>query len=216
MLADRLVQAAAAMMLIAAASSAAVAECKPDTAANHDRTLVSGISALHVDELWASIRVNSQDRRTGGAEFGLALCRWPAYTFGVGAGGTVDHFGTSYIAPGSADYHPNLEITEAWLSVTRRWRLSAIVHPMASVRIGSIMSSYPYWDRVKGPSVRHVDGLSRALLIVPTAGVEASVFKYMSVYVNAGPRLTGKLNTPGASEGQDVFASVGLALGKMR
>jgi hypothetical protein len=160
--------------------------------------------------------VNGQDQSTLGGELAFALCRWPGYTFGLGGVGTVDAIETSYIAPGSPDFHPSLAVSEAWVSVTRRWRLSEIVHPMASIRVGSIESSYAYYHRVNGVTEHHIDGLSSALAVVPTVGAEVSLFKYVTAYANAGPRLMGRLHTPDASEGQDMFVSIGVAFGKMR
>jgi hypothetical protein len=217
MLATRLTRVAAtAFALIAVAASTSAAECKSDTSTNRNRTLFSGISAFHVDEIGSSVRVNGQDRSTLGGEFALALCRWPAYTFGFGGGGTIESIETSYIAPGSTNFHPSLAVSEGWISVTRRWRLSDIVHPMASVRIGQITSNYPYYHRVDGISERHVDGSSSAMLVSPMAGVEVSLFKYVTAYLNAGPRIMGQLKTPGATTGSDFFASFGMAFGKMR
>ena len=207
---------AAATVLVAVTASVSAAECKSDTATHRNRTLFSGISAMHFDELFGSIRVNGQDRSTLGGELAFALCRSPAYTFGLGGGGTAERIETPYIAPGSTDFHPSLAVTESWVSVTRRWRLSEIVHPMASIRIGSIESSYTYYHRVNGISEEHVDGASHSFLVTPMAGVEVSLFKYMTGYLNVGPRLMGRLNTPGVGTGQDVFTSVGFAFGKMR
>ena len=217
MLATRLANVGtAAFVLIALTASTSAAECKPDTATNRNRTLFSGISAFHFDESGSSVRVNGQDRSTLGGEFALALCRWPAYTFGLGGSGTIETIETSYIAPGSTSFHPSLAVNEGWVSITRRWRRSDIVHPMASIRVGQISSNYPYYHRVDGITERHVDGSSSVMLVSPMAGVEVSLFKYVTAYLNAGPRIMGQLKTPGATTGSDFFASFGFAFGKMR
>jgi hypothetical protein len=219
MVASRLARVAAATLTIAAAHPAvSAAECKPDTSANRARTLINGIAAFHFDYAGSTISVNdTKSASMLSGEMSLALCRWPAYTIGVGGETLMDMIETSYIAPGSADFHPSLSLSFSSVSLTRRWRNLDIVHPMISVRAGSVDAEYSYYHTVAGRAESHVDGKSSAPFVAPMAGVEISVFKYMTVYLNAGDRIVGSLNTPGLTNNlSGMFTTFGMAFGKFR
>ena len=185
-----------AFVLAAVHASVSAAECKPDTTAtaNRNRTLFSGVAAFHFDEVGRSVSVNGTPASMIGGELGVALCRWPAYTVGLGGELLVDLTETSYIAPGSPDFHPPLSLQFSSISLTRRWRNPDIVHPMVSLRAGSVDAEYSYYHRVNGISELHVDGKSSAPFVAPAVGVEISLFKYVTAYIDAGHRFVGRLN----------------------
>jgi hypothetical protein len=195
-----------------------VAECKPDTSTKRNRTLFSGITAFHFDYFGSSISVNdNKSASMFGGELALALCRWPAYTIGLGGDLLMDVVETSYIAPGSPDFHPSLSLSSSSVSLTRRWRNADIVHPLVSLRAGSVDAQYSYYHTVAGRTELHVDGASSAPFIAPMAGVEISLFKYMTIYLTAGDRIVGSLNTPGLTNNvSGMFSTFGMGFGKFR
>jgi hypothetical protein len=206
-------------MLVAVAVKAPVlwAECKTDTMPQKNKTLFTGIAALHFDYAGSSMTVNSAPVSMFGGDLSIAVCRWPAYTFGLGGEIIAEPVTTSYVAPGSTDFHPALSVGFSSVSVTRRWRNTEIVHPMLVVRAGSVDTEYSYYRFSAGQDEWRVDGKSSAPFIAPAAGVEVSLFKYMSVYMVAGARVVGRLETPGVTNNlSGFFASFGMGFGKFR
>jgi hypothetical protein len=199
-------------------ASVSLAECKPDTAVSKNRTLFSSVSALHFDYVGSGVVVNGKSSSTFGGELAIAVCRWPQYTMGLYGEELVDVIETSYIAPGSSNFHPSLTLEFGGVSLTRRWRRSDIVHPMVSVRAGSVDASYSYYHTSNGIAERHVDGRASAGFVAPEAGAEVSLFKYMTIYLTGGVRLVGHLDTPGLSAGDlnKPFVSFGMGFGKFR
>jgi hypothetical protein len=88
----------------------------------------------------------------------------------------------------------------------------------ASLRGGSVDAEYSYFHRVNGISESHVDGKSSAPFVAPAVGVEVSLFKYVTAYIDAGHRFVGRLNTPGLSNSglSGTYASFAMAFGKFR
>lgn len=209
--------AVAALTIVAARTSVSTAECKPDTAANQNRTLFSNVAALHFDEAGGSITINGRSSSTIGAELAIAVCRWPGYSFSIGGESLAEAIETGYIAPGSTTFHPDLSLDFASVALTRRWRNSEIVHPMVSVRVGSVTAEYRYFHRVDGLTETHIDGKSTATFVAPMVGAEVALFKYMTLYGGAGMRMVGRLQTPELNNGlSGAYAIFRLGFGKFR
>ena len=206
-----------ALTVLAVNASVSGAECKADTVTTN-KSLFTGIAAMHFDEFGGSIAVNGRSTSTIGGELALAVCRWPAYTLSVGGDFLAESLETEYIAPGSPNFHPPLSLGFASVALTRRWRNSEIVHPMASLRVGSASAEYSYFHRINGLTETHVDGTSSASFVAPSAGAEVSLFKYMTMYGAVGVRLVGRLDTPGLNNNglSGAFFAFGLGFGKFR
>jgi hypothetical protein len=207
----------AALVIIVVRGSVSEAECKPDTAANKNRTLFSSLAALHFDESGGSITINGRSTSTFGGEVAIAVCPWPGYSFSIGGESLAEAIETGYIAPGSTNFHPDLSLDFASVALTRRWRNSQIVHPMVSVRVGSVTAEYRYFHRVDGLTETHTDGKSTATFVAPMVGAEVAVFKYMTLYGGAGVRMIGRLQTPELNTNlSGAYAIFGVGFGKFR
>jgi len=211
----------APLLLLATPLAVATAGCTRDTSNTGPRTLFPKmhIAALHFDETGGSANMNGQSAPILEVRIAIALCRWPSYTMAFVAGTHMDTPSTTYLASGSQTYHPPLLGEWSGIEVQKRWRDSSIFHPMVSVGVGELTTSYNYTHRDASGVVEYrTEGSSGATYFTPSAGVEVSLFKYVTSYLLVGVRKVGTLQTPaiqaGGFDGQ--YVAFGFGFGKFR
>ena len=211
----------ASLLLLTCPLGVAAAGCTKDTSTAGPRTLFSKmhIAALHFDETGGSANMNGQPSPILEARLAIALCRWPSYTAAFVAGTHMDSPTTAYLASGSQTYHPPLFGEWAGIEIQKRWRDSSIFHPMVSIGVGELTASYNYTRRDASGVVEYrTEGSSGATYFTPSAGVEVSLFKYVTTYLLLGVRKVGSLQTPaldaGGFDGQ--YVAFGFGFGKFR
>ena len=203
--------------LVTHPAAASVRSCEPDTAANHSRSLISGISAFHVDEGESAIPLNRDRVPALWLAMSMAFCRWPAYT--VSAASELGMLGTpTDFALPTSGFHPPVFVNSSVWMLTRRWRRESIVHPMLSATVGTTHAEYDYVHFVNGVGYDSTTAGSSALFYGASAGAEASVFKYVTAFATVGERVVGHLNTPGVTGGRlsGIVTTFGLGFGKFR
>ena len=159
--------------------------------------------------------------RAGGAqvsEFRLALSlkKLPNWTFAMASSGVVDTDTTSYVAGGSQGYHPRLAAHTQSFEIQRRWGNLALVHPVATASIGSLVTSYNYWERLtSGAKVVHNDERTSSSFYALAAGGELNVLSWMRAMLTVGYRGAGATTLPNriASNSGVVVTSL-VELGK--
>ncbi|HVE36131.1 MAG TPA: hypothetical protein VNC18_21365 [Gemmatimonadaceae bacterium] len=213
------------LLLLAAPLANAVAGCKKDTLstgpAPAPRTLFSSmrVAALHLDENGGSAIMNGRSQQIIEARIAIAFCRWPSYTLSAIGGSHMDSPTTSYLASGSETFHPGLHADWGGFELQKRWRDSSILHPMVSVAFGGLTTSYQYTHRETSGAVEYrTEGESTATYFAPAAGVEVSLFKYMTSYLLLGVRQVGALDTPAVERGgfNGQYVAFGFGFGKFR
>ena len=209
------------LLLIAAPMANAVAGCTKDTSSARPRTLFSNmhVAALHFDENGGSANMNGQTQPVIEARIAIAFCRWPSYTLSAIGGSHVTSPTTSYLASGSQTFHPPLHADWGGFELQKRWRDSSIFHPMVSIAFGGLTTSYQYAHRETSGSVEYrTEGESTAAYLAPSAGVEVSLFKYMTSYLLLGLRRAGELDTPAVQRGgfNGQYVAFGFGFGKFR
>jgi hypothetical protein len=210
-----------ALIALAMVPMKAYAGCAHDTTAREPRTLFRGIgvAALHVDQGAGSAPVAGRPEHVMEFKMGIALCRWPSFTLSAVGSESIVLAAPGYVAPGSSTFHPDLFVESNGIELQRRWRDSSIFHPMLSFATGSIHAEYRYSRRDESGVWRsQVDGASTGRYFMPAVGMEASLFKYMTMYGNVGARFTTLTGTPGLDAGalNGAFSVIGFAFGKFR
>lgn len=206
-------------VILIAAPSLARGDCTRDTTRSEPRTLFGrlGVAALHVDEGGSNAKLNGQNASLMEGRLAFAHCRWPSVTFAIVGGVTASPRQTTYVAPGSTNFRPELHLTYSGLEVTRRWRDSSIFHPMLALSAGTAATFYPYRHRLAdGTWETRTDEVSRAAYVAPAAGVEAALFKHLTVFLQFGGRLVGEVTTPDAGDLSGAYAAFGFGVGKFR
>ncbi|HEY6828793.1 MAG TPA: hypothetical protein VI259_18160 [Gemmatimonadaceae bacterium] len=211
----------ASLLLLATPLAVAAAGCQKDTSNAGPRTLFSKthIAALHFDENGGSANMNGQSAPILEARLAIALCRWPSYTAAIVAGTHMDTPSTTYLASGSQTYHPPLFGDWAGIELQKRWRDSSIFHPMVSIGVGELTTAYHYTYRDASGAIEYrTEGTSGATYFAPSAGVEVSLFKYVTSYLLLGIRKVGTLQTPATEAGgfDGQYVAFGFGFGKFR
>jgi hypothetical protein len=209
------------LIVLVALPMKAYAGCAHDTTAREPRTLFQsvGVAAFHLDNAAGEAPIAGKSAQVVEFKIGIALCRWPTLTVSAVGSGSILFDAPGYTAPGSNGFHPDLVIESNGIEVQRRWRDSSIFHPMLSIATGSIHAEYRYSRRdASGAWQPQVDGASSGRYFMPAIGMEASLFKYLTMYGNVGARFTTLTGTPGLARGalNGPFAVLGFAFGKFR
>jgi hypothetical protein len=209
------------LLLIAVPLATAAAGCTDSTTAA-ERTLFGRMKlrAVHFDVAGGAAQFNGDTHPLTEGKLAIAFCRWPSYTAALVGGSNADFMRTSYIAPGSQNFHPNLYATWAGFEIQKRWRDSSIFHPLVSLAIGQFATGYRYAFSETASSnwEDREEGAATATYFAPAVGVEMSLFKYMSGYMLVGARKVGALDTPALERGgfDGQYVTLGFAVGKLR
>lgn len=212
----------ASLLLLAAPVASAAAGCTKDTTKTASRTVFGTlpVAALHIDAAGGTASINGESHTISEGRLAIAFCRWPSYTVSLVRGSNGDIMTTDYIAAGSQTFHPDLFTRWSGVELQKRWRDSSIFHPMVSLAVGRLSTVYWYSHRATSDGIweHREEGASSARYFAPAAGVEMSLFKYMTSYLLVGFRHVGTLDTPGvARDGFDgQYFNLGFAFGKFR
>lgn len=209
------------LLLAATPLASAAAGCAKDTT-QAPRTLFRNLhlAALHIDENGGSAVMNGKSEPVLELRLAAALCRWPSYTVAVVGGSHMADPTTTYSAAGSESYHPRLYASWSGVELQKRWRDSSIIHPMISLAVGRLRTSYEYSvHRIATDSMEyHTEGAASATYFMPAAGVEMSLFKHVTTYLLLGARKVGTLETPALERGgfDGQYVAFGFGFGKFR
>jgi hypothetical protein len=209
-------------MLLALITSAAFAVCKTDTsAAKQQRTLASSlhIAALHLDTGGGSFAANGALEGMTESRLALAICDWPSYTIALNLSVASTSFPTAYTLPGSNGFRPDLYVSTSGWEIEKRWRDSSIFHPMVVFGTGTVRAQYHY--TLITPTKTFDDSKEEpaaARYYMPAVGLEATLFKYVTIYTILGARFAGRMNLPGLDRGafSGEYWALGMGFGKFR
>jgi hypothetical protein len=88
---------------------------------------------------------------------------------------------------------------------------------MLALSSGTVKTFYPYRHRLPdGTWETHIDDLSRATYVAPAVGFEASLFKYLTAYLQVGSRWVGNVTTTDAGKLSGAYTTFGFGFGKFR
>jgi hypothetical protein len=104
--------------------------------------------------------------------------------------------------------------------IQRRWRDSSVFHPIVGFGIGSAKArNYIYTQATTTSYGRYqYTEEGRSTYYEPSVGLEASLFKYVTMYAIVGSRFGGNMNIPGLGPGDlsGKYSIVGFGFGKFR
>lgn len=206
--------------MFAALALAAAIACSKDTVPQ-PRSLFSGvISALHVDEGSGNATVKGEDRQLTEFRLSIAACRFPGYTLGLVAAGHVRSVRTGDRVVGGVTSNRYAQIFSSGYEIQRRWRDSSVFHPMVGFGMGTMHVDNYYYTRGTADTYPTYDYTEhgRSTYYAPSVGLEASLFKYMTIYAIVGSRYAGNVNVPGLAAGDlsGKYTIVGFGFGKFR
>jgi hypothetical protein len=123
------------------------------------------------------------------------------------------------LLPDPATTIPSSSFAAPKWEIEKRWRDSSIFHPMITLGIGTVKAEYLYTHRRADGTWDHVIETPGAASVYPLAlGLEASVFKYVSIYTLMGVRRAGNLSLIGVEPGgfSGGYTTIGMGFGKFR
>lgn len=207
-------------MILSFASALLLASCSADTTtAKQPRTLLGKlpIAALHIDETAGTAPVNGESSNLIEVRFSFAHCRLPSITLTAMAHVHVTPQLTTY-SVGSNGFHPKLSVEGSGWELAKRWRDSSIFHPMLALGVGSLTARYSYYLTNSSGSSIYKDERSSTTYYTPSIGIEASLFRYVSLYTLIGSRFAGDVNLPGVNPGafNGQYVVAGMGFGKFR
>ena len=207
-------------MIAALVSAALIASCTPDSVPQ-PRSLFSWlpIKAFHFDEAGGTAPINGKSDEIAEFRVSLASCRWPAYTLTAVSSFHTHAMRTKNVLLGTATYDRWLYVNTSGWELERRWRDSSIFHPMVSFAIGSLRAENRYSRRLPaGTWDRQTDPPTTTTYYAPAVGIEASVFKYMTMYALVGSRFAGSIEMPGLQPGafNGSYSVFGMGFGRFR
>jgi hypothetical protein len=206
-------------MLAALILSAAVA-CSPDTTPQ-PKTLFSGlpIKALHFDQGGGNGPIRGKQVGLIEARVSIAICRWPEYTLSAVAAGHLDVASTGQMEIAGVTYDQYMHATSAGYELQRRWRDSSVFHPLVGFGIGRMsVWNYSTSRGANGFQNYTYEDRAHSTYYAPSVGIEASLFKYMTMYAIVGARYAGDIHIAGLGPGDlsGAYSIVGVGLGKFR
>jgi hypothetical protein len=209
------------LLLVAAPLASAAAGCTKDTTKATPRTLFGKLpfAAIHIDETGGTAIMNGESQAVLEGRLAVAFCRWPSYTVSLVGGSHVAYPTTSYVASAGPSFHPELFARWSGVELQKRWRDSSIFHPMVSLAVGQLTTSYDYSYRsTNGAWEYREEGASSATYFTPAFGVEISLFNHVTTYLLVGARRVGTLETPGLERGgfDGQYVAFGFGFGKFR
>ena len=210
------------ILTLTSAASLAFAGCNRDTAAARQRATLVGslpIAALHIDAGGGVLPANGRAEQVSEGRFALAICRWPSLTIAYVSAVSDAPSTTSYVVAGSDGNHPQLFVRSAEWEIQKRWRDSSIFHPMIVLGVGTVRAEYEYTHRRADGTWDHViETPGTAAAYTLAFGLEASVFKYVTIYALSGVRHAGQLSLVGVDPGgfSGGYTVIGMGFGKFR
>ncbi|MDB4909044.1 MAG: hypothetical protein JWO05_3828 [Gemmatimonadetes bacterium] len=184
------------------------------------RTLAALAGIKHCNASFGGSSVPYLGRSQGGqaADFRLGFTpgSLPNWTIAFATSAVLVGDTTSYIAPGSVDYHPQLTSVTAGVEVQRRWRRGSIFVPVASLGAGTLGNSYSYYEYPKsGGAIAHNDEEHRTSYQQLAGGVEVVLQAYLRASFLVGYRQAGDTPMPGfAGKNGGATTTVLVSLGK--
>jgi hypothetical protein len=150
----------------------------------------------------------------------IAACRFPGYTLGLVAAGHPRSIRTGERVVGGISSNRYAQISSSGYEIQRRWRDSSVFHPMVGFGIGAMRVDNYYYTRATANTYATYDYTehARSTYYAPSVGLEASLFKYMTMYAIVGSRYGGNIDIPGLGAGDlsGKYSIVGFGFGKFR
>jgi hypothetical protein len=212
----------AMILTLVSVASLTIAGCTRDTTAATQPTTLMGrlpIAALHIDAGGGVLPANGRPEQVSEGRYALAICRWPSVTVAFVSALSDAPSTTSFVVPGSGGDHPQLFVRSTLWEIEQRWRDSSIFHPMLVVGVGVVKAQYEYsHKRADGTWERVVEGPGTAPVYSLAFGLEASIFKYVSLYTLMGVRRARNLSLVGVEPGgfSGGYTAIGMGFGKFR
>jgi hypothetical protein len=150
----------------------------------------------------------------------MASCRWPEYTLAVVSRGHPFAVKTGERVVDGVSSARYVQLGSTGYEIQRRWRDSSVFHPIVGFGVGSTKARNYFYTRATATSYGKYEYTEegRSMYYDPSVGLEASLFKYVTMSAIVGSRCGGNMNIPGLGPGDlsGKYSIVGFGFGKFR
>lgn len=145
------------------------------------------------------------------AKLMLTLRKYPQWSFGVTTTAVMGGDTTTYDAPG---FKPRLNSHAGALEVQRRWKHTAVLHPIATLAVGRILNAYYYTELVDGRLRQREPETTEVGFVQLAGGGEMNVTRWLRGTALLGYRTGGRMTISEAKgENGGVTFFLNLAFG---